>query len=214
MRDPLRVLADTRQEVDRKERVLRQKLAAEIEKTKEFLSQKNNHGAKQCRKLEKIYQWRLEALERQRTRLQNQEVILEDLRWRIALQTDMVELLKHGRSHLNVDIFDGAIDDISQNLEKWKMIQEELSETVGFAEFFKVVQEVLLMEGRRDPFVVEGVEAPELEDVESAETEQDEESGNNEAETYGNFAPELDQRHGAVVGVPSLTDDRDTAPSG
>eukprot|EP00270_Netrium_digitus_P002444 TRINITY_DN1275_c0_g1_i1.p1 TRINITY_DN1275_c0_g1~~TRINITY_DN1275_c0_g1_i1.p1 ORF type:complete len:224 (+),score=85.46 TRINITY_DN1275_c0_g1_i1:199-870(+) len=138
MRDSLDKLAETREMLEKKEKVLQKKIAAELEKARDFTKQKNKRAALQCLKKKKLYESQIEALSNYQFRLQDQEVMLEGANATIGVVSAMkhsAQVLKNVQKQMNIDDVDKTMDEINEQTENMKMIQDALSQPVAAAEF-------------------------------------------------------------------------------
>eukprot|EP00271_Cylindrocystis_brebissonii_P013431 TRINITY_DN33252_c0_g1_i1.p1 TRINITY_DN33252_c0_g1~~TRINITY_DN33252_c0_g1_i1.p1 ORF type:complete len:218 (+),score=71.90 TRINITY_DN33252_c0_g1_i1:536-1189(+) len=139
MRESLDKLAETREMLEKKEKVLQKKIEAEIQKAREFTQQKNKRAAIQCLKKKKLYEGQIEALSNYQFRLQDQEVMLEGANATVEVvgaMRDSAQVLKGVQKQMNIDDVDKTMDEINEQTENMKQIQDALSQPVGSAADF------------------------------------------------------------------------------
>lgn len=123
----------------KKEKVLLKKAAAEIEKAKEFTRAKNRRAAIQCLKRKKLYEQQVEQLGNFQLRIHDQMILLEGAK----ATTETVAALRTGAAAMkamqkatNIDDVDKTMDEINEQTENMKQIQEALSAPIGSAADF------------------------------------------------------------------------------
>uniref|UniRef100_A0A9I9CJQ3 Vacuolar protein sorting-associated protein 32 homolog 2 n=1 Tax=Cucumis melo TaxID=3656 RepID=A0A9I9CJQ3_CUCME len=165
----LEKLSETLEMLEKKENVLVKKAAAEVERAKEFTRVKNKResihshcnlfpAAIQCLKRKRLYEQQIEQLGNFQLRIHDQMIMLEGAK----ATTETVDALRTGASAMkamqkatNIDDVDKTMDEINEQTENMKQIQEALSAPIGAAADFDEDE----------------LEA-ELEDLESAELEE------------------------------------------
>ncbi|KAL8101619.1 hypothetical protein AgCh_033495 [Apium graveolens] len=138
-------LTETLEMLEKKEKVLMKKAAAEVEKAKEFTRAKNKRGmdsgsaALQCLKRKRLYEQQVEQLGNFQLRIHDQMIMLEGAK----ATTDTVDALRTGASAMkamqkatNIDDVDKTMDEINEQTESMKQIQEALSTPIGAAAEF------------------------------------------------------------------------------
>lgn len=120
--------------LEKKEKVLQKKIAMEIEKAKEFTRLKNKRAAIQCLKRKKLYEVQVEQLGNFQLRIHDQMIMLEGAK----ATTETVDALRSGASAMkaiqkatNIDDVDKTMDEINEQTENMKQIQEALSTPIG-----------------------------------------------------------------------------------
>jgi len=120
--------------LEKKEKVLQKKIAMEIEKAKEFTRTKNKKAAIQCLKRKKLYEVQVEQLGNFQLRIHDQMIMLEGAK----ATTETVDALRSGASAMkaiqkatNIDDVDKTMDEINEQTENMKQIQEALSTPIG-----------------------------------------------------------------------------------
>ncbi|KAI3743029.1 hypothetical protein L1987_60730 [Smallanthus sonchifolius] len=118
--------------LEKKEKVLIRKAAAEVEKAKEFTRAKNKRE-------EKAYEQQIEQLGNFQLRIHDQMILLEGAK----ATTETVDALRTGASAMkamqkatNIDDVDKTMDEINEQTENMKQIQEALSTPIGAAADF------------------------------------------------------------------------------
>ncbi|CAL5359209.1 unnamed protein product [Camellia sinensis] len=125
--------------LEKKENVLIKKAAAEVEKAKEFSRVKNKRAAIQCLKRKRLYEQQIEQLGNFQLRIHDQMIMLEGAK----ATTETVDALRSGASAMkamqkatNIDDVDKTMDEINEQTENMKQIQEALSAPIGTAADF------------------------------------------------------------------------------
>ncbi|CAL9084179.1 unnamed protein product [Musa textilis] len=132
-------LNETLAMLEKKEQVLLKKAAAEVEKAKEFTRAKNKRAAIQCLKRKRLYEQQVEQLGNFQLRLHDQIIMLEGAK----ATTETVDALRTGAAAMkamqkatNIDDVDKTMDEINEQTESMKQIQEALSAPIGAAADF------------------------------------------------------------------------------
>ncbi|CAL9151884.1 unnamed protein product [Musa hybrid cultivar] len=132
-------LNETLAMLEKKEQVLLKKAAAEVEKAKEFTRAKNKRAAIQCLKRKRLYEQQVEQLGNFQLRLHDQIIMLEGAK----ATTETVDALRTGAAAMkavqkatNIDDVDKTMDEINEQTESMKQIQEALSAPIGGAADF------------------------------------------------------------------------------
>lgn len=125
--------------LEKKEVVLQNKIAMEVEKAKEFTRAKNKRAALQCLKRKKLYEVQVEQLGNFQLRIHDQMIMLEGAK----ATTETVDALRTGAAAMkamqkstNIDDVDKTMDEINEQTENMKQIQEALSTPIGAAADF------------------------------------------------------------------------------
>ncbi|MCE3051440.1 hypothetical protein HAX54_049832, partial [Datura stramonium] len=125
--------------LEKKEKVLLKKSAAEVEKAKEFTRAKNKRAAIQCLKRKRLYEQQIEQLGNFQLRIHDQMIMLEGAK----ATTETVDALRTGAAAMkamqkatNIDDVDKTMDEINEQTENMKLIQEALSTPIGAAADF------------------------------------------------------------------------------
>ncbi|KAK2982921.1 hypothetical protein RJ640_006335 [Escallonia rubra] len=136
---PKAVREETLEMLEKKEKVLLKKAAGEVEKAKEFTRAKNKRAAIQCLKRKKLYEQQIEQLGNFQLRLHDQMIMLEGAK----ATTETVDALRTGAAAMkamqkatNIDDVDKTMDEINEQTENMKQIQEALSAPLGAAADF------------------------------------------------------------------------------
>ncbi|MBA0875518.1 hypothetical protein Goshw_006585 [Gossypium schwendimanii] len=132
-------LHETLEMLEKKEKVLLKKASAEVEKAKEFTKAKNKRAAIQCLKRKRLYEQQIEQLGNFQLRIHDQMIMLEGAK----ATTETVDALRSGASAMkamqkatNIDDVDKTMDEINEQTENMKQIQEALSTPIGAAADF------------------------------------------------------------------------------
>ncbi|KAE8729811.1 Vacuolar protein sorting-associated protein 32-like protein 1 [Hibiscus syriacus] len=132
-------LHETLEMLEKKEKVLLKKAAAEVEKVKEFTKAKNKRAAIQCLKRKRLYEQQIEQLGNFELRIHDQMIMLEGAK----ATTETVDALRTGAAAMkamqkatNIDDVDKTMDEINEQTENMKQIQEALSTPIGAAADF------------------------------------------------------------------------------
>jgi charged multivesicular body protein 4 len=129
-------LNETLEMLEKKEKVLQKKIALEIEKARDYTRAKNKRAAIQCLKKKKLYEVQVEQLGNFQLRIHDQMIMLEGAK----ATTETVDALRSGATAMkaiqkatNIDDVDRTMDEINEQTENMKQIQEALSTPVGGA---------------------------------------------------------------------------------
>lgn len=129
-------LSETLEMLEKKENLLIKKAAAEVEKAKDFTRAKNKRAAIQCLKRKRLYEQEVEKLGNFQLRIHDQMILLEGAK----ATTETVDALRSGAAAMksmhkatNIDDLDKTMDEINEQTENMKMIQEALSAPIGAA---------------------------------------------------------------------------------
>ncbi|KAE8099980.1 hypothetical protein FH972_017919 [Carpinus fangiana] len=127
-------LNETLEMLEKKENVLSRKVAAEVEKAKEFSSAKNKKAAIQCLKRKKLIEQQIEVLGNFQLRIHDQMILLEGAK----ATTETVDALRTGAAAMkamhkatNIDDVDKTMDEINEQTDNMKQIQDALSAPIG-----------------------------------------------------------------------------------
>ncbi|XP_057977098.1 vacuolar protein sorting-associated protein 32 homolog 2-like [Malania oleifera] len=132
-------LNETLEMLEKKEKVLVKKASAEVEKAREFTISKNKKAAIKCLKRKRLYEQQIEQLGNFQLRVHDQMILLEGAK----ATTETVDALRTGAAAMkalhkavNVDDVDKTMDEINEQTESLKQIQEALSAPMGSAADF------------------------------------------------------------------------------
>ncbi|MCO5555638.1 hypothetical protein L7F22_009183 [Adiantum nelumboides] len=135
----LEKLSETLEMLEKKESVLQKKIILEVEKAKAYTKAKNKRAAIQCLKRKKLLEVQVEQLGNFQLRLHDQMILLEGAK----ATTETVDALRTGASAMkamhkstNIDDVDKTMDEINEQTENMKQIQEALSAPIGAAADF------------------------------------------------------------------------------
>ncbi|KAJ0666500.1 putative Snf7 family protein [Helianthus annuus] len=132
-------LNETLDMLAKKENVLLKKVDAEEQRAKEFTKAKNKRAAIQCLKRKRLYEQQVEQLGNFQLRIHDQMMTLEGAK----ATTETVDALRTGaqtmkemHKAMNIDDVDKTMDEINEQTENIKQIQEALSTPIGAAADF------------------------------------------------------------------------------
>ncbi|PRQ18338.1 putative Snf7 family protein [Rosa chinensis] len=153
----LEKLSENLEMLEKKEKVLQKKAAAELEKATRFINAKNQRAAIQSLKKKRLYEQQIQSNGNSQLRVHDLMIMLEGAKANIetvdALRTGAAAL-KAMQKAANIDEVEKTLDEVHEQTEKMKQIQEALSTPIGY-----------------DDFDEDELEA-ELKELESAELEQ------------------------------------------
>ncbi|KAM7258580.1 hypothetical protein ACFE04_014321 [Oxalis oulophora] len=125
--------------LEKSEKLALKKAAAEAEKAKGFAKANNKRAAIQCLKKKRGYEQQIEQLGNFQLRIHDQMIMLEGAK----ATTATVDALRSGaaamkavQKAMNIDDVDKTMDEINEQTENMKQMQEALSNPIGaFADF-------------------------------------------------------------------------------
>ncbi|KAH7280281.1 hypothetical protein KP509_37G059500 [Ceratopteris richardii] len=130
----LEKLQETLDMLEKKESVLQRRVALEVEKAKEYTRAKNKRAAIQCLKRKKLYEVQIEQLGNSQLRIHDQMILLEGAK----ATTETVDALRAGASAMKamqkstkIEDVDKTMDEINEQTENMKQIQEALAAPMG-----------------------------------------------------------------------------------
>ncbi|KAL6496546.1 hypothetical protein OROGR_029804 [Orobanche gracilis] len=134
----LEKLNETLEMLEKKDGVLQKKASAELEKAKEYTKAKNKRAAMQCLKRKKLYEGQIEQLANFQLRIHDQMIMLEGAK----ATTETVDALRIGaaamkamQKAMNIDDIDKTMDEINEQTENMKQMQEALATPINAADF-------------------------------------------------------------------------------
>lgn len=132
-------LNETLEMLEKKENFLAKKAAAEVERAKTYTKAKKKNAAIQCLKKKKMYETQIEQLGSYQLRIHDQMIMLEGAK----ATTETVDALRSGAATMkamhkatNIDDLDRTMDEVNDQTENMKQIQEALSAPIGAAADF------------------------------------------------------------------------------
>lgn len=135
----LEKLTETLEMLEKKESLLLKKVTEEVERAREFTRARNKRAAIQCLKRKKLYEQHVENLGNFQLRIHDQMIMLEAAK----ATTETVDALRTGAAAMkamqkatNIDDVDKTMDEINEQTENMKQIQEALSTPIGIAADF------------------------------------------------------------------------------
>lgn len=134
--DAVDKLKDTLEMLDKREALLMKKIDNELQKARELNRQGNKRAALQCLKRKKLYESQQEVVANQQLKLQEQMIVLEGSK----ATAETFNALKSGAGAMkqlaketDVDKVDKVMDEISEQTEKMRQVNEALGQQVGYA---------------------------------------------------------------------------------
>ena len=122
--------------LEKREALLNKKMALELQKAKEFNRAKNKRAALQCLKRKKLYEQQIENLQNHQLKLDEQVITLEGSKTTAetfsALKSS-AGAMKQLHKETNIDEVDRVMDDINEQSEKMRQVQEALGQPVGYS---------------------------------------------------------------------------------
>ena len=122
--------------LEKREALLNKKMALELQKAKEFNRAKNKRAALQCLKKKKLYEQQIENLQNHQLKLDEQVITLEGSKTTAetfsALKSS-AGAMKQLHKETNIDEVDRVMDDINEQSEKMRQVQEALGQPVGYS---------------------------------------------------------------------------------
>lgn len=120
--------------LEKREAVLQKKCEAELNAAKQFSKDKNKRAALQALKKKKLYEGQMENLANQQLRVQDQLITLEGAR----MTTETVSALKQSAAEMkrlskqvNIENVDKTMDELNEQTDAMRQIQEALGQPVG-----------------------------------------------------------------------------------
>ncbi|PWA98177.1 vacuolar protein sorting-associated protein 32 [Artemisia annua] len=133
----LEKLYETLDMLEKKEKVLLKKAAAEVEKARELTKAKNKRGAIQCLKKKRLYEQQIEQLGNFQLRIHDQMIMLENAK----ATTETVDALRTGADAMkafnkstNINDVDKTMDELNEQNEIMKQIHDTFA-TSTFVDF-------------------------------------------------------------------------------
>ncbi|XP_059274538.1 vacuolar protein sorting-associated protein 32 homolog 2-like [Lycium ferocissimum] len=125
--------------LEKKEKVFLKKVSEEVEKAKQFTRAKNKRAAIQCLKRKRMYEQEIENLGSYQLRIHDQMITLEGAK----ATTETVEALRTAAAAMKgihkamkIDDVDKTMDEINEQTENIKQIQDALATPIGAAADF------------------------------------------------------------------------------
>ncbi|XP_044494936.1 vacuolar protein sorting-associated protein 32 homolog 2-like [Mangifera indica] len=132
-------LNETLEMLEKKEKVLLKKVSVEVERAKEYSRTKNKRAAIKCLKRKRLYEQQIEQLGNFQLRVHDQMIMLEGAK----ATTETADALRTGAAAMkamqkatNIDVVDKTMDEVNEQTENMKQIQEALSTSIGAAAEF------------------------------------------------------------------------------
>ncbi|KAI3903850.1 hypothetical protein MKW92_005873 [Papaver armeniacum] len=134
----LEKLQETLEMLEKKENVLLRKVSAEVDKAKEFTKAKNKKAAITCLKRKRMLEQQVEQLGNFQLRIHDQMILLEAAK----VTTETVGALRTGAACMkdmqkatNIGDVDKTMDEINEQTETMKEIQNALANPIGGYDF-------------------------------------------------------------------------------
>eukprot|EP00245_Coleochaete_scutata_P007124 TRINITY_DN22222_c0_g1_i1.p1 TRINITY_DN22222_c0_g1~~TRINITY_DN22222_c0_g1_i1.p1 ORF type:complete len:223 (+),score=75.11 TRINITY_DN22222_c0_g1_i1:168-836(+) len=130
----LEKLGETLEMLEKKEKVYEKKIAAEMEKAKEFTKAKNRKAAIQCLKRKKMYETQIESLTNFELRIQDQMILLEGSNATAATVKALQEgaqALQGTLQAMKIEDLDRTMDEIMDATDQIKTVQDTLGQPIG-----------------------------------------------------------------------------------
>ncbi|KAM0941646.1 putative Snf7 family protein [Dioscorea sansibarensis] len=132
-------LNESLQFLEKKEKTLQKKMDTELEKAREFTRAKNKRAALQCLKKKKLYEQQIEQVGNYQLRIHDQLILIESA----SVTTQTVDALRTGaaklkevRKKIDINSVDKTLDEINEQTENLKLVQDALSAPIGAAADF------------------------------------------------------------------------------
>lgn len=134
--DAIQKLGETEDLLTKRRDLLERKIAAELEKAKEFTRQKNKRAALMAMKKKKLYEGQLEQIENNILRVNEQQMMLESNRATVetvaALQ-NAARATKTTLQEMRIDDVDRVLDEINDQTDQMRQIQDAMGQPIGAA---------------------------------------------------------------------------------
>jgi len=127
-------LQETIEMLEKRQALLERKVADEHNRAKEFTKQKNKKAALMCLKRKKLYEQQVETLANNTLRIQDQIITLEGAKATTETVKAMREgaaTMKHMQNQMSISSVDDVMDEIQEQTDNMKQIQDALSAPVG-----------------------------------------------------------------------------------
>lgn len=129
-------LKDTLSMLEKREALLHKKMAAELGKAREFNRVGKKRSALQCLKKKKLYEQQVDNLQNHQLKLEEQVITLEGSK----TTAETFSALKNGAGAMkalnrdsNIDEVDRVMDEINEQADRMRQVQEALGQPVGYA---------------------------------------------------------------------------------
>lgn len=134
--DTIDKLNETLSMLEKREALIQKKIEAELEKAKEYTRANNKRAALQCLKKKKMYEQQLDTLSNQQLRLADQINVLEGAK--ITAETVLAMksaagAMKNIAKETNIGDVDRTMEEINEQTENLRQVQDALAEPVGTA---------------------------------------------------------------------------------
>ncbi|GKB06014.1 vacuolar protein sorting-associated protein 32 homolog 2 [Tanacetum coccineum] len=137
--DGAEIMFGTLEMLEKKEKVLLKKAGAEVDRAKEYTRAKDKKSAIRCLKRKKLYEQQIEQLGNFQLRIHDQMILLEGAK----ATTETVDALRTGAAAMkamhkatNIDDVDKTMDEINEQSENMKQIQDAMAAPMGLAADF------------------------------------------------------------------------------
>jgi len=122
--------------LEKREALLQKKMAEEIKKAKEYTKMKNKRAALQCLKRKKMYEAQADQLANQQLRIHDQKIMLEGAKATtetVAAMRSGAQAMKKLQKETNIDDVDKTMEEITEQTENLRQINDALGQPIGFA---------------------------------------------------------------------------------
>mmetsp|Transcript_6538 Transcript_6538/g.16634 ORF Transcript_6538/g.16634 Transcript_6538/m.16634 type:complete len:232 (-) Transcript_6538:370-1065(-) len=129
-------LDETLEMLEKREALLQKKMADEIAKAKEYTKMKNKRAALQCLKRKKLYEAQADQLANQQLRIHDQKIMLEGAKATTETVSAMrtgAQAMKKMQKETNIEDVDKTMEEITEQTEAMRQINEALGQPVGLA---------------------------------------------------------------------------------
>jgi len=129
-------LNETLEMLEKREALLQKKMAEEIRKAKEYTKMKNKRAALQCLKRKKMYEAQADQLANQQLRIHDQKIMLEGAKATTETVSAMrsgAQAMKKLQKETNIDDVDKTMEEITEQTENLRQINDALGQPIGFA---------------------------------------------------------------------------------
>lgn len=134
--DAIQKLGDTEELLTKRRDLLERKIAAELEKAKEFTRQKNKRAALMALKKKKLYEGQLEQIENNILRVNEQQMMLESNRATVetvAALRNAAQATKTTLQEMRIGDVDRVLDEINDQTDQMRQIQDAMGQPIGAA---------------------------------------------------------------------------------
>lgn len=134
--DAIQKLGETEELLQKRAALLQKKIDAELERAKQFTRDKNKKSALLALKKKKMYEGQLEQVENSILRVNEEQLMLENTRTQmetLAALKGAADATKHTIKELHIENVDKVLDDINEQSDQLRMVQDALNNPLGAA---------------------------------------------------------------------------------